>query len=163
MTQGALIEADLSPEPAQDLDIELPAWCVGRPLVYCLRLPKETPSNNSIKQMHWMAYRQLRCWWKQKLLARLPARQQRPATLESSALVVVRRCAGQLDWDNAYGGLKPVLDCLVAATPRNPDGLGLVRDDSPRHMPYPPLMLQRAAPPGAGSTELLVFELAQAP
>jgi hypothetical protein len=82
--------------------------------------------------------------------------------IEHSLLVIRRHCAGFLDWDNALGGLKPILDCLVAATDRNPDGLGLVRDDNPRSMPYPPFMQQVKAKRGEGYTEILVFEVPEA-
>lgn len=48
-----------------------------------------------------------------------------------SALEIERYCAGSLDWDNPYGGLKPLLDYLVAHSAGNPDGRGLIQDDSP--------------------------------
>lgn len=141
------------------LDVEIPAWCQQGTLAYCFSLSEATPSNNVVKNMHWMAYRKLRQMWRvrmfsQGLRGRLPER-----TLSRAALVIVRRCAGSLDWDNAYGGLKPVLDTLVQKTSKNPDGLGLVLDDSPRHMPYPPFLQQLPAPRGQGTTDILVFEL----
>lgn len=46
-------------------------------------------------------------------------------------LLVVRKSLRLLDWDNAYGGLKPILDCLTLPGPRNPDGLGWIVDDAP--------------------------------
>jgi hypothetical protein len=44
------------------------------------------------------------------LTARRPA-----APIAESALEIerYRNCAGNLDWGNAYDGLKPLLDCLV--------------------------------------------------
>lgn len=50
------------------------------------------------------------------------------APIARSALEIERYCAGNLDWDKAYGGLKPqpLLDCLVAPSARNPKGLGLI-------------------------------------
>lgn len=140
-------------------DLEVPAWCASGRLAYSFQIPLETPSNNAIKGMHWMAYRTLRQRWRVQVLVHGLAGTRPAQPLPRSALVVVRRCAGVLDWDNAYGGLKPVLDTLVAASTRNPDGLGLVADDSPRHMPYPPFLLQRPALRGAGSTHVAVFEL----
>ena len=141
-------------------DIEVPYWCLGKTLVHSFEIPEPSPSNNTIKELHYHAYRQLRLMWKVKVLSKgFPG--GRPSTpIQRAALVVARRCAGMLDWDNAYGGLKPVLDCLVLKTKRNPDGLGVVVDDSPRHMPYPPFVQQLPAKRGDGSTHILVFDLA---
>ena len=140
-------------------DMEVPYWCAGKALAFSFELPEPTPSNNTIKEMHWHAYRKLRLMWKLKVLSRAlgGGRPERP--LARAALVIGRRCAGELDWDNAYGGLKPLLDCLVQKTKRNPDGLGMVMDDSPRHMPYPPFVQQLPALRGDGSTHVAIFDL----
>ena len=140
-------------------DLEVPYWCHGKTLVHSFELPEPSPSNNIIKELHYHAYRQLRLMWKIKMLSKgFPnGRPERP--IEKAALVIGRRCAGQLDWDNAYGGLKPLLDCLVQRTKRNPDGLGVVVDDSPRNMPYPPFVQQLPAKRGDGSTHILIFDL----
>lgn len=137
----------------------LPGWCKRENLVYAFELSEPTPSNNVIKNMHWQTYKRLRQEWRLRVFVEGLNARHVQATLEKSALVVVRRCSGSLDWDNAYGGLKPVLDCLVKRTPRNPDGLGLILDDNPSSMPYPPLLVQRPAKRGAGSTLVLVFKL----
>lgn len=65
------------------------------------------------------------------------------APIAKSALEIERYCAGSLDWDNAYGGLKPLLVCLVA--PSNPGELGLIEDDSHKFMPEAPRVLQLPA------------------
>ena len=65
--------------------------------------------------------------------------------IAKSALEVERYCAGSLDWGKAYCRLKPLLDCLVAPSARNPDGLGLIEDDSPKFMPEAPRMTQLPA------------------
>lgn len=79
--------------------------------------------------------------------------------ISRSALEIERYCAGSLDWDNAYGGLKPLLDCLVAPSARNPDGLGLIQDDSPKFMPEAPLMTQFAARRRAGGTVVRIYAI----
>jgi hypothetical protein len=141
---------------------ELAAWGVKGILKYRLNLPEETPSNNVIKNMHFHAYKNLRHRWRYLVLKALEG--QRPTTpVGCSLLVIHRKCAGQLDWDNAMGGLKPLLDCLVQATARNPDGLGLIVDDNPKTMPYPPFMQQFKAKRGEGSTEVLIYEIDQCP
>lgn len=138
-----------------------PAWCDGKPLAFEFEIQEETPSNNVIKGMHWQAYRQLRQRWRVRVLSRGLQGRKPETCLQKAALVVERHCAGELDWDNAYGGLKPLLDCLVQKTSRNPDGLGLVADDSPRHMPFPPFVLQLPAKRGEGKTRVRVYDLSE--
>lgn len=134
-------------------------WQVDGVLRYQLEIPVETPSNNVIKGMHFHAYKNLRRQWRllmSKALAGVEAR----APLERAFLVVRRECAGGgLDWDNAYGGLKPMLDCLVAPSARNPDGMGLIQDDNPKNMPHPPYVQQCSAKPGHGRTTVFIYEL----
>jgi hypothetical protein len=64
-----------------------------------------------------------------------------------------------LDWDNAYGGLKPLLDCLVAQIARNPDGLGLIQDDSPKFMPEAPRVFQLPAKRGSGFAVVRIYSV----
>ena len=110
--------------------------------------------------MHFHAYKGLRRQWKCRVLAAIGG--VRPTLpVERSAIVVVRHCAGYLDWDNALGGLKPLLDCLVMPSVRNPDGLGLIRDDNPVSMPVPPYMQQVKAKRGEGHTQILIYEITE--
>jgi hypothetical protein len=140
----------------------LTAWGVTGSLRYSLELPEETPSNNIIKGMHFKDYMHMRRRFRLFVLKSLKSK--RPALpIEQSFIVVRRYSAGQLDWDNALGGLKPVFDCLVVRTEKNPDGLGLIRDDSPRSMPYPPFMEQLKAKPKDGHTNILIFEVSSEP
>lgn len=127
-------------------------------LVYCIELDSETPSNNIIKGMHFHAYKSMRRKWRMRVLASLGGNTPSVA-LDKSFLHIRRYCAGSLDWDNAYGGLKPLLDCLVAPTDRNPDGLGLIADDNPENMPYPPYVEQFKAKQKQGKTELFIYSL----
>ena len=146
-----------------DPSVKLPAaWALTGTLRYELQIPQESPSNNVIKNMHFHAYKHLRRKFRYLVLAALAGKRPE-APLEQSFLVVRRHCVGLLDWDNALGGLKPLLDCLVIATERNPDGLGLVVDDSPRSMPYPPFMEQIKAKRGKGHTEIFVYEVPSGP
>ena len=139
-------------------DLEMQTWGFGGVLQYELHLPLETPSNNTIKGMHFQAYRTTRKAWRLMIQAALKGyRPDQP--VEVSGLVVIRYSAGSLDWDNAYGGLKPVLDCLVVGSSRNPDGLGLIRDDNPTAMPYPPFVKQEKAKRGQGSTSIFIYKV----
>lgn len=127
-------------------------------LRYELHLPEPTPSNNAIKGMHYHAYKKLRNGWRSSVLAAVGG--DAPTTpIARSALEIVRRCAGSLDWDNAYGGLKPLLDCLVTPSSRNPDGLGLIQDDNPKFMPEAPQMSQVTAKRGSGSTIVRIYSV----
>ena len=81
------------------------------------------------------------------------------APIARSALEIERYCAGSLDWDNAYGGLKPLLDCLVVPSARNPDGLGLIEDDSPKCMPEAPRVFQLSAKRGAGYAVVRIYAI----
>lgn len=137
---------------------QMNAWGQQGALKYAFTLPSETPSNNQIKGMHFHAYKTTRNKWRKLVLAALQnVKPEQP--LEKAALVVTRHCAGGLDWDNAYGGLKPMLDCLVSASMRNPDGLGLIKDDNPVAMPFPPFVRQVKAKRGEGFTEIQIFGL----
>lgn len=134
---------------------KLPPWCDPSRLTLCLSLDEASPSNNTLKGLHFHAYRKYRVGIAAKVQAALG--DNKPEALPLSALFVVRRSAGSLDWDNAIGGLKPILDCLVQPSDRNPNGLGVILDDKPKCMPYPPMMRQLPAKKGQGSTDIYVF------
>jgi hypothetical protein len=135
-------------------------WANRGELKYELELPLATPSNNVIKGMHFHAYKAFRVTWRDEVLKALNARVPRSPVV-TAFLVITRECAGGgLDWDNAYGGLKPMLDCLVVPSARNPDGLGLIQDDNPKNMPYPPFLIQKPGKRGAGRTVVQIYDLA---
>lgn len=141
-----------------DYDALMRIWGYEGELKFRLAFPTETPSNNVIKGMHYQVYKNMRQKW--RLMAQAALAGARPALpIEKAGLVIVRHCSGELDWDNAYGGLKPMLDCLVMPSTKNPDGLGLITDDNPRAMPIPPMIRQVKAKPKHGSTEVLIYEL----
>lgn len=125
--------------------------------VFELELPEATPSNNTVKNMHHRVYKKEREKWHKLVMdalgGTLPA-----APIELCALEVVRYSAGQLDWDNLHGGLKPLQDCLVMPSKRNPDGLGLIRDDGPKAMPESPRLRQLQAKKGQGRTVVRIYD-----
>ena len=129
-----------------------------RELIYELHLPVATPSNNAIKGMHFHAYKKLRNGWRASVLAAIEGKVPM-APIARSALEIERYCAGSLDWDNAYGGLKPLLDCLVVPSARNPDGLGLITDDGPKFMPEAPRVFQLPAKRGAGYAIVRIYAI----
>lgn len=133
----------------------------GAVLRYRLELPQKTPSNNEIRGMNRFAYQGLRRDWQLRVFTALKGRRPKEP-LTKAFLRITRGSSSELDWDNAYGGLKPLLDCLVMPSKRNPDGLGLIQDDSPSHMPLPPLVIQVKAKPEDSSTVVEIFELTAA-
>lgn len=131
----------------------------GARLVMTLDLPEETPSNNVLKGLHFHAYKTMRRKWRALVQAAADAAEKPSRPIERALLQIERHCAGGgLDWDNCYGGLKPLLDCLVAPSPRNPDGLAFIEDDNPKNMPRPPRLLQLPAKRGQGRTVVRIFD-----
>lgn len=132
-------------------------------LMYTLELPEATPSNNIIKGMHFFVYKKTRSMWKARVLQTLTDQGIALDSIEpikKSFLSIYRFSAGNgLDWDNAYGGLKPVLDCLVVGTDKNPDGLGLIFDDNPKSMPYPPFVQQFSSKRNNASSIIQIYSL----
>lgn len=57
--------------------------------------------------------------------------------MERCKIEIYRYSTQHADWDGLFGGIKPLLDCLVVCTKRNPHGLGVIRDDSPQHLRCP--------------------------
>jgi hypothetical protein len=142
-----------------DLSLLSPWASAQGELKYELSLAEQTPSNNSIREMHHHDYRRVRQLWCQRVFAALGGRKPKEP-IEQAFVVVIRECHGDgLDWDNVYGGLKPLLDCLVCPSDKNPSGLGLIRDDNPKNMPLPPFVVQKSAKRGEGKTTLKIFAL----
>jgi hypothetical protein len=124
------------------------------------RIPEASPSNNSLRGIHHREYQQLRRKWR-TLLGGEPTRAPgKPLT--KARLEVFRHSPRSLDWDNAYGGLKPILDCLTCPGVRNPDGMGYLLDDSPAVLEQP-ILKQLPLNPGdkTGWTEILLWDLTQ--
>lgn len=122
--------------------------------VFELELPEQTPSNNDVKEMHFHTYTKEREKWRKLVLAALHG--QIPATpLERVRIEVDRYCAGSLDWDNVYGGLKPMMDCLTST---GKSGLGLIRDDNVKVIPAAPLVRQLKAKQKQGRTVVRIYD-----
>lgn len=139
--------------------LRLPQGDVTVALCYTLTLEGASPSNNEIKGMHFHVYRKTRKAWQLKVQQAMSTYNiEKP--IDNAYLVVERYCSGAgLDWDNAYGGLKPILDCLVSASNKNPDGLGIILDDNPKNMPYPPYIIQRSAKRGEGQLVIKIYRI----
>ncbi len=158
-----LSEADLAARPPLEIDPAfLPAWCLPHNLFFKIRFDVPSPSNNVIKSMHFAAYKKLRESFERQVREALGGYSGPRRT--RVAMVIERFSEGAgLDWDNAYGGLKPMFDTLVAPSLRNPSGQGLIADDSLAHVPIPPFMRQEWAPKGQGYVDVYLFDLAGVP
>ena len=100
-------------------------------------IDRPSPLLNQIKGMHFQAYKRLREEWAWLIKAQtMKAGIKTSDTPINRCIVFVsRHSSGVLpDWDGLYGGLKPVLDCLSVASAKNPSGLGIITDDSPKHI-----------------------------
>lgn len=136
----------------------VPSFCRPEFLAFYAKCTPGTPSHNELRKMHFAAYKRLReayAWQLRAALGKQPA----PKVPQSAVVYVRRMGTSGLDWDNVYGGLKPLQDCLVAPSKRAPNGLHIIQDDSPRHMPVPPLVVQKPAPPNQSSVEVFVFDI----
>ena len=90
-----------------------------------------TPSNNEIKKMHFATYKKMReqFAWLVKLEKLKQGYSGKP--WKHCKVEIIRNGSRWLDWDNAYGGIKPLMDCLVAPSKSSPNGCGLILDDNP--------------------------------
>lgn len=88
---------------------------------------------NKWQRLHWAARRKHNA--ELSILVRHALGRRVPAEPWEYARVIVERRSVQIpDWDGLYGGLKPLLDCLVRRTENNPHGVGLIEDDSPTNL-----------------------------
>jgi hypothetical protein len=140
-----------------DLFPDYPAWATRDRRRYLLDIARQTPTLNEIREMHFHAYKKLRREWRALVLDAI--KDQRVPALTRCGLVLTRRTSSTADWDGFLGGAKPMLDCLVLATDKNPDGLGLIVDDSPRFLIHAPHLVQQKAKPKAGSITVEIFDL----
>lgn len=140
------------------LVLQLPNGKITVELRYLLELDEASPSNNVIKGMHFHVYKKTRTLWKSKIAQAVNGK--KITTIDKAYLIIERYSSGRgLDWDNAYGGLKPVLDCLVCPSDKNPDGLGLIQDDNPENMPFPPYFCQNSAKRNQGKLTIKIYEI----
>lgn len=93
-----------------------------------LEIPEATPSNNKIKGMHYHDYKRARHKWSWLVVEAVPIK--RPA-IQKCDIKITRHGSRMLDWDNCYGGIKPLMDSLVIASKTNPCGRGVIEDDNP--------------------------------
>jgi len=109
-----------------------------------------SPSLNTLRGLHYRAYARLRQKYALEIRSQMQPEWRNRPPLSRASIEAWRYSSKTLDWDNALAGLKPVVDCLLPPSPTHPDGLGLLRDDSPEVLPRPVRLEQGPAAPGKG-------------
>lgn len=99
------------------------------PDIVTLTMAEPTPTLNQWQRMHWAKRKRVieRFAW---LLS--AANKNECAPMGKCTLTIDRYMPGAPpDWDNLYGGVKPLIDCLVVYSKSHPYGLGYIVDDNP--------------------------------
>ena len=137
---------------------DLPGWARETSLVWGVRLSQPTPSSGALERLTASQRAALRRQWRDLLLAQAPPPPEK--AFAKVGLVIVRKASRLVNWDNAFGGLKPLMDCLVIRKLQHPDGLGYLFDDHPGSgMPHPPALAQQLVSKADESTLLFLFDL----
>lgn len=121
-----------------------------------IEIPEPTILLNEWQRLHWRERRKhhKRLAW---TLLQAIGHWKRPP-IQRCHVTIERYSAKLPDWDGLYGGFKPLLDCLVVESKRNPLGFGVIQDDSPKHI----LTLTAVpclAPEGQGRTVVTIEEV----
>lgn len=91
-----------------------------------LTLPIVTESNNKLLRMHWAVRRRLKVGYMDELLVAMNTSNYATRELQAQKkreCHIISYRKRLLDKDNLYGGIKPLVDCLVEWK--------LLKDDSP--------------------------------
>ena len=94
-----------------------------------IEIPEATPSLNQMLRQHWSKDRKLKDHWRQSVWIALYEQHGRPLWSEpmpKARLTITRHSSRMLDPDNATGGVKHVIDALLACN--------LIAGDSPEHI-----------------------------
>lgn len=103
------------------------------PAPILLTLKRPTITLNELLRLHWSTRGKLAKSISAELAKQLPAKQLGRAPFERALVTITRYSVGVCDEDNLRG-TKILTDCLLPFSKTHPNGLGLVRDDSPQHM-----------------------------
>ena len=91
-----------------------------------------TPTINELRKMHFGEYKRVRealAWTVRAALNDNGYFAQYP--MKRALVTIERHSVGLPDEDNATGGVKPLVDCLVQPSASHPNGLGVIFDDNP--------------------------------
>ena len=97
-------------------------------------IPEALPGQNVLLRMHWAKRRDMRArvaWSiRAALLERGTGFLLGSPPIRRCRISLTRLCRKPLDPDNLPSSFKFVLDCLQPPSPRHPNGLGVIADDS---------------------------------
>ena len=82
-------------------------------------IPHPTPSNNALKGINRFKYKAMREDWVMYVKEAYHLNPQ----LTQCNVIIDRYGSLKMDWDNLYGGVKPLMDALIIA--------GVIADDNP--------------------------------
>jgi len=88
------------------------------------------PLLNVWQRLHFKAKAQKLRLYAWELRAHIP----KGDALQRCAVLIVRHSAAQVPPDDDNLIAKPILDCLVEPSKRNPYGVGVIKDDSPKYL-----------------------------
>lgn len=103
--------------------------CVVEGDVIHICIPEKTPTLNKWQRMHFRVKEREVKKFAMYLLGATAGKFSKP--IKKCTMHVKRYSSRTPDWDNLYGGLKPLLDAMVVPTSRNPNGIGIIEDDNP--------------------------------
>lgn len=95
-------------------------------------LPYPTPTLNHWQRWHWRKrslYTSKLAFEIHSIFRSLDLYPDQP--IQKCRVNIERHSTQKPDWDGLYGGVKPLLDCLVVNTKSNPHGLNIIVDDNP--------------------------------
>ena len=95
---------------------------------------KLTSTLNEWQRMHWANRSKHVKSWSHDIAAVTAHLLTGAKPLERARVTITRHGLKEPDTDGLYGGIKPLVDCLLPRSDRHPHGLGFVVDDSPQHM-----------------------------
>jgi hypothetical protein len=134
----------------------------GKPREIAFTIPYALDSLNIRDRKHFGQKHRDQDRLKMEVIAALGGTRYLPRPPFARARVTVVRCsAGQPDADNAVASVKPLLDVLCVASGVHRHGVGIIEDDSPRHIDL--VVKQSDARRGEAMTLVRVIELPPLP
>jgi len=134
----------------------------GAPREVCFALKFALDSLNVRDRKHFGQKHRDQDRLKMEVIAALGGTRYLPRPPFARARVTVVRCsAGQLDPDGLPATCKGLIDVLCIASPVHPHGIGIIEDDSPRHIEL--IVRQDGAARGEAMTLVRVVELPALP
>lgn len=95
-----------------------------------IELDELLPLGNVWQRWHWSKRRNYMKTLSWIIFSKLPKLRDK-TVIPKCKIKVTRFSSQEPDTDGLYTSLKPLLDCLVVNTKKNPYGLNIIKDDKP--------------------------------